>query len=82
MVACEKVERLTIWAREVSDKSVNILKAHGKSAKVRFRRVRVEFRRSLGMQTHVERENRVLDFNLQKTKMLFGIQVLVNDPKS
>ena len=39
-------------------------------------------RSAQGMPTHVSNAKiACLDFNLQKTKMLFGIQVLVNDPK-
>ena len=64
---------------------MNILKAHGKSAKESevLDGYALNLGRSAqGMPTHMSNAKiACLDFNLQKTKMLFGIQVLVNDPK-
>eukprot|EP00897_Mesotaenium_endlicherianum_P008370 jgi/Mesen1/7561/ME000392S06816 len=66
-------------------KSINILKAHGKSAKestlLNGYAVNVT-RAAQGMPKRVSPAKiACLDFNLQKTKMQMGIQVLVNDPK-
>ncbi|XP_042389746.1 T-complex protein 1 subunit alpha-like [Zingiber officinale] len=66
-------------------KSINILKAHGKSAKDSYLLNGYALntgRAAQGMPTRVSPAKIVcLDFNLQKTKMQMGIQVLVTDPR-
>jgi T-complex protein 1 subunit alpha len=66
-------------------KAINILKAHGKSLKestvVKGYALNLG-RAAEGMPKRVTNAKiACIDFNLQKTKMLMGIQVLVNDPK-
>ena len=66
-------------------KAINILKAHGKSLKestvVKGYALNLG-RAAEGMPKRVtDAKIACIDFNLQKTKMLMGIQVLVNDPK-
>jgi len=66
-------------------KAINILKAHGKSLKestvVKGYALNLG-RAAEGMPKRVMNAKiACIDFNLQKTKMLMGIQVLVNDPK-
>ncbi|GAB2229003.1 hypothetical protein Droror1_Dr00023137 [Drosera rotundifolia] len=64
---------------------VNILKAHGKSARVSYLLKGYALntgRAAQGMPTRVTPARiACLDFNLQKTKMQLGVQVLVNDPR-
>ncbi len=84
--ACEKVKTYDDMGDvKYPINRVNILKAHGKSAKESevLDGYALNLGRSAqGMPTHVSNAKiACLDFNLQKTKMLFGIQVLVNDPK-
>ncbi|KAJ9171224.1 hypothetical protein P3X46_014616 [Hevea brasiliensis] len=66
-------------------KSINILKAHGKSAKDSYLLNGYALntgRAAQGMPTRVAPARiACLDFNLQKTKMQLGIQVLVTDPR-
>ncbi|KAG8065640.1 hypothetical protein GUJ93_ZPchr0004g39810 [Zizania palustris] len=66
-------------------KSINILKAHGKSAKDSYLLNGYALntgRAAQGMPTRVTPARiACLDFNLQKTKMQLGIQVLVTDPR-
>ena len=66
-------------------KAINILKAHGKSLKessVLHGYALNLGRAAEGMPKLVKNAKiACIDFNLQKTKMLMGIQVLVNDPK-
>lgn len=66
-------------------KSINILKAHGKSAKDSYllRGYALNTGRAAqGMPTKVAPARiACLDFNLQKTKMQLGVQVLVTDPR-
>ncbi|XP_044406998.1 T-complex protein 1 subunit alpha isoform X2 [Triticum aestivum] len=66
-------------------KSTNILKAHGKSAKESHLLNRYALntgRAAQGMPTEVTAAKiACLDFNLQKTKMQMGVQVLVSDPR-
>ncbi|CAL0325037.1 unnamed protein product [Lupinus luteus] len=66
-------------------KGINILKAHGKSAKDSFLMNGYALntgRAAQGMPLRVSPAKiACLDFNLQKTKMQLGIQVLVNDPR-
>ncbi|CAL0306501.1 unnamed protein product [Lupinus luteus] len=66
-------------------KGINILKAHGKSAKESFLMNGYALntgRAAQGMPLRVSPAKiACLDFNLQKTKMQLGIQVLVNDPR-
>ncbi|WOL15954.1 T-complex protein 1 subunit alpha-like [Canna indica] len=66
-------------------KSINILKAHGKSAKDSYLLNGYALntgRAAQGMPTRVSPAKiACLDFNLQKTKMQMGIQVLVTDPR-
>lgn len=66
-------------------KAINILKAHGKSLKesaVIHGYALNLGRAAEGMPKMVKNAKiACIDFNLQKTKMLMGVQVLVNDPK-
>ncbi|KAF1867126.1 hypothetical protein Lal_00049554 [Lupinus albus] len=66
-------------------KGINILKAHGKSARDSFLMNGYALntgRAAQGMPLRVAPAKiACLDFNLQKTKMQLGIQVLVNDPR-
>ncbi|KAL9266543.1 T-complex protein 1 subunit alpha-like protein [Drosera capensis] len=66
-------------------KGVNILKAHGKSARDSYLLKGYALntgRAAQGMPTRVAPARiACLDFNLQKTKMQLGVQVLVNDPR-
>ncbi|AQK75691.1 T-complex protein 1 subunit alpha [Zea mays] len=66
-------------------KSINILKAHGKSAKDSYLLNGYALntgRAAQGMPTRVTPARiACLDFNLQKTKMQLGVQVLVTDPR-
>nr|XP_009383956.1 PREDICTED: T-complex protein 1 subunit alpha-like [Musa acuminata subsp. malaccensis] len=66
-------------------KSINILKAHGKSAKDSYLLNGYALntgRAAQGMPTKVAPARiACLDFNLQKTKMQMGVQVLVTDPR-
>ncbi|KAF2303516.1 hypothetical protein GH714_018914 [Hevea brasiliensis] len=66
-------------------KSINILKAHGKSAKDSYLLNGYALntgRAAQGMPTRVAPARiACLDFNLQKTKMQLGVQVLVTDPR-
>lgn len=66
-------------------KSINILKAHGKGSKESYvlRGYALNTGRAAqGMPTRVAPAKiACLDFNLQKTKMQLGVQVLVNDPR-
>ena len=64
---------------------INILKAHGKSAKDSYLLNGYALntgRAAQGMPTRVAPARiACLDFNLQKTKMQMGVQVLVSDPR-
>ncbi|CAM8937906.1 unnamed protein product [Rhodiola kirilowii] len=66
-------------------KGINILKAHGKSAKESYLLNGYALntgRAAQGMPTRVSPARiACLDFNLQKTKMQLGVQVLVSDPR-
>ncbi|GAB4847399.1 T-complex protein 1 subunit alpha [Ancistrocladus abbreviatus] len=66
-------------------KGINILKAHGKSARDSYLLKGYALntgRAAQGMPTRVAPARiACLDFNLQKTKMQLGIQVLVTDPR-
>ncbi|KAJ0837804.1 putative chaperonin TCP-1, chaperonin Cpn60/TCP-1 family, groEL-like apical domain superfamily [Helianthus annuus] len=66
-------------------KGINILKAHGKSAKESYLLKGYALntgRAAQGMPMKVSPARIVcLDFNLQKTKMQLGVQVLVTDPR-
>ncbi|KAG2672212.1 hypothetical protein I3760_13G029700 [Carya illinoinensis] len=66
-------------------KGINILKAHGKSAKESYLLNGYALntgRAAQGMPTRVAPAKiACLDFNLQKTKMQMGVQVLVTDPR-
>ncbi|KAL5718374.1 T-complex protein 1 subunit alpha [Ranunculus cassubicifolius] len=66
-------------------KGINILKAHGKSAKDSYLLNGYALntgRAAQGMPTRVAPAKiACLDFNLQKTKMQMGVQVLVSDPR-
>ncbi|XP_009380486.2 T-complex protein 1 subunit alpha [Musa acuminata AAA Group] len=66
-------------------KSINILKAHGKSAKDSYLLNGYALntgRAAQGMPIRVAPARiACLDFNLQKTKMQMGVQVLVTDPR-
>lgn len=66
-------------------KGINILKAHGKSARDSFLLNGYALntgRAAQGMPLRVSPARiACLDFNLQKTKMQFGVQVLVTDPR-
>ncbi|KAG1362164.1 hypothetical protein COCNU_10G003830 [Cocos nucifera] len=66
-------------------KGINILKAHGKSAKDSYLLNGYALntgRAAQGMPTRVAPARiACLDFNLQKTKMQMGVQVLVTDPR-
>jgi T-complex protein 1 subunit alpha len=65
--------------------SINILKAHGKSAKDSYLLNGYALstgRAAQGMPSRVTPARiACLDFNLQKTKMQLGVQVLVTDPR-
>jgi len=65
-------------------KAINIMKVHGKSAK-ESRLVNgyalYETRAAQGMPKKIEKAKiALLDFDLRKTKMAFGVQLLVDDP--
>ena len=64
---------------------INILKAHGKSAKESSLLKGYALntgRAAQGMPTRVAPARiACLDFNLQKTKMQMGVQILVSDPR-
>ncbi|KAI3927350.1 hypothetical protein MKX01_027581, partial [Papaver californicum] len=66
-------------------KGINILKAHGQSAKDSYLLKGYALntgRAAQGMPTRVSPARiACLDFNLQKTKMQMGVQVLVSDPR-
>ncbi|XP_068634158.1 T-complex protein 1 subunit alpha-like [Aristolochia californica] len=66
-------------------KGINILKAHGKSARDSYLLNGYALntgRAAQGMPTRVAPAKiACLDFNLQKTKMQMGVQVLVSDPR-
>ncbi|TVU01407.1 hypothetical protein EJB05_53120 [Eragrostis curvula] len=66
-------------------KSINLLKAHGKSAKDSYLLNGYALntgRAAQGMPTKITPARiACLDFNLQKAKMQMGVQVLVTDPK-
>ncbi|XLR25262.1 hypothetical protein S83_053162 [Arachis hypogaea] len=66
-------------------KGINILKAHGKSARDSFLMNGYALntgRAAQGMPLRVAPAKiACLDFNLQKTKMQLGVQVLVTDPR-
>lgn len=66
-------------------KGINILKAHGKSARDSYLLKGYALntgRAAQGMPLRVSPARiACLDFNLQKTKMQLGVQVLVNDPR-
>ncbi|XP_059624886.1 T-complex protein 1 subunit alpha isoform X3 [Cornus florida] len=66
-------------------KGINILKAHGKSAKDSYLMKGYALntgRAAQGMPSRVAPARiACLDFNLQKTKMQMGVQVLVTDPR-
>ncbi|KAL1308346.1 hypothetical protein AAHE18_17G099700 [Arachis hypogaea] len=66
-------------------KGINILKAHGKSARDGFLMNGFPLntgRAAQGMPLKVAPAKiACLDFNLQKTKMQLGVQVLVTDPR-
>ncbi|KAH9728486.1 T-complex protein 1 subunit alpha [Citrus sinensis] len=66
-------------------KGINILKAHGKSARDSYflnGYALNAFRAAQGMPLRVAPAKiACLDFNLQKTKMQLGVQVLVTDPR-
>ncbi|GLU04061.1 hypothetical protein SLE2022_212270 [Rubroshorea leprosula] len=66
-------------------KGINILKAHGKSARDSYLLNGYALntgRAAQGMPLRVSLARiACLDFNLQKTKMQLGVQVLVNDPR-
>uniref|UniRef100_A0A0E0K359 T-complex protein 1 subunit alpha n=1 Tax=Oryza punctata TaxID=4537 RepID=A0A0E0K359_ORYPU len=69
----------------VDAESINIMKAHGKSAKDSYLLNGYALntgRAAQGMPTKVAPARiACLDFNLQKTKMQLGVQVLVTDPR-
>jgi T-complex protein 1 subunit alpha len=84
--ACEKIKTFDdLGDVKYPINRVNILKAHGKSA--RESEVLDGYALNLGRSAQgmpmqvINAKIACLDFNLQKTKMLFGIQVLVNDPR-
>ncbi|RYQ96712.1 hypothetical protein Ahy_B08g092563 [Arachis hypogaea] len=70
---------------EVVQAGINILKAHGKSARDSFLMNSFALntgRAAQGMPLRVAPAKiACLDFNLQKTKMQLGVQVLVTDPR-